>query len=152
MRTRKVFAKAFLRLYQSKADLSVAWIMFVPIGTAVFSIVCWRWLNDGESGSTSIVNLGLVIAANIGLPLAIWRSKVAERQAATAQHQSETAQRGPLNECYPKGARLRDSRIRFSALLVWSYWILISSHSHSFFPSLAALSMSLTAWNKLRSS
>ena len=105
------FANVFLRLYQSNATWIVAWVMFVLIGTAVFSIVCWRWLNDGESGSTTIRNLGLVVAAIIALPLAIWRSIVAERQAATAQRQSETAQRGLLNERYQKGAEMLGSKV-----------------------------------------
>ena len=104
MQLRKRFANVFLRLYQSNAAWIVAWVMFVLIGTAVFSIVCWRWLNDGESGSTTIRNLGLVIAAIVALPLAIWRSIVAERQA-------KTAQRGLLNERYQKGAEMLDSQV-----------------------------------------
>ena len=47
-------------------------------------------------------NLILVVAAAIGLPLAIWRSIVANRQ-------SETAQRNLLNERYQKGAEMLDS-------------------------------------------
>ena len=104
MQLRKRFTNVFLRLYQSNAAWIVAWVMFVLIGTAVFSIVCWRWLNDGESGSTTIRNLGLVIAAIVALPLAIWRSIVAERQA-------KTAQRGLLNERYQKGAEMLDSQV-----------------------------------------
>ena len=49
----------------------------------------WDWLRDGpdgvESGSTTVRNLGLVVAGLIALPLAIWRSLVAQRQADTAQ-------------------------------------------------------------------
>ena len=77
--------------------------MAVLIGTAVFSIMFWGWLNDGESGSTTIRNLGFVVAAMIALPLAIWRGKVAERQV-------ETAQRGLLNERYQKGAEMLGSK------------------------------------------
>ena len=47
----------------------------------------------------------------IGLPLAIWRSTVAERQSATSQLQSETAQRGLLNERYQKGAEMLGSAV-----------------------------------------
>ena len=104
MQLRKRFANVFLRLYLSNAAWIVAWVMFVLIGTAVFSIVCWRWLNEGESGSTTIRNLGLVIAAIVALPLAIWRSIVAQRQ-------SETAQRGLLNERYQKGAEMLGSSV-----------------------------------------
>ena len=46
----------------------------------------------------------LVIAAIVALPLAIWRSKVAERQA-------ETAQRGLLNERYQRGAEMLGSKV-----------------------------------------
>ena len=42
--------------------------------------ICLVNTPDGpESGSTIIRNLGLLIAAIVALPLAIWRSKVAER-------------------------------------------------------------------------
>ena len=109
MQLRKRLADVFLRLYQSNAVCIAAWVMFVLIGTAVFSIVFWCWLRGGESGSTTIRNLGLVTAAIIGLPLVIWRSIVAERQAATAQRQSETAEHGLLNERYQKGAEMLGS-------------------------------------------
>ena len=90
-----------------------------------FAVLFWGWLSAGESGSTTIRNLVLVIAATAALPLAIWRSKVAERQAATAQRQSETAQRQSetaqrqsetaqrslLNERYQKGAEMLGSKV-----------------------------------------
>ena len=55
------------------------------------------WLSNVESWSAIIRNFGLVIAAVIALPLAIWRSIVAARQATTAQL-------GLLNERCQKGA------------------------------------------------
>ena len=64
----------------------------------------WDWLSDGESGSTTIRNLGLVLAGLIALPLAIWRSIVAQRQAETAQHSL-------LNERYQKGAEMLGSQV-----------------------------------------
>ena len=60
------------------------------------------WLSNWESWSAIIRNFGLVIAAGIALPLAIWRSIVAARQATTAQ-------RGLLNERYQKGAEMLGS-------------------------------------------
>ena len=96
--------KQLADICQSNTARIVAWIMAVLIGTAVFSIMFWCWLNDGESGSTTIRNLGLVVAAMIALPLAIWRSIVAERQV-------ETAQRGLLNERYQKGAEMLGSGV-----------------------------------------
>ena len=57
------------------------------------------WLSNVESWSAIIRNFGLVIAAGIALPLAIWRSIVASRQATTAQL-------GLLNERYQKGSEM----------------------------------------------
>ena len=57
------------------------------------------WLSNVESWSAIIRNFGLVIAAGIALPLAIWRSIVAARQATTAQL-------GLLNERYQKGVEM----------------------------------------------
>ena len=64
----------------------------------------WCWLSDGESGSTTIRNLGLVIVAVIALPLAVWRSMVAAKQA-------DTAQQGLLNERYQTGAGMLGSDV-----------------------------------------
>ena len=78
----------------------------------------WDWLNDGESGSATIRNLGLVLAAIIALPLAIWRGIVADKQASAAQRQAETgleqtdtAQRSLLNERYQRGAEMLGSDV-----------------------------------------
>ena len=70
------------------------------------STLCWDSWRGMESNGPAIRNLVLAMAAIAALPLAIWRSKVAERQAATAQRQSETAQRGLLNGRYQKGAEM----------------------------------------------
>ncbi len=68
----------------------------------------WDWLRDGpngvESGSTTVRNLGLIVAGVIGLPLAIWRSLVAQRQA-------DTAQQNLLNERYQQGAEMLGSKV-----------------------------------------
>ena len=65
----------------------------------------WGWLSDDEeSDSTTVRNLGLFVAAIIGLLLAIWRSVVADRQ-------SKTAQRSLLNERYQKGADMLGSKV-----------------------------------------
>ena len=81
-----------------------AWIVCVLGAAVVLSIIFWPWLSAGESGSTTIRNLGLVIGAIIGLPIATWRSIVAQRQA-------ETAQRSLLNERYQKGAEMLGSEM-----------------------------------------
>ena len=77
-------------------------VISVVIAAVVFSSFYWCWLTDGESGSTTVRNLGLVVTALIGMPIAIWRSVVAHRQA-------ETAQGSLLNERYQKGAEMLGS-------------------------------------------
>ena len=68
----------------------------------------WDWLRAEaggvESGSTTVRNLGLVIAGLIALPLAVWRSWVAQRQSDTAQHNL-------LNERYQQGAEMIGSEV-----------------------------------------
>ena len=81
-----------------------SWVVFVLGAAITLSIKFWDWLGGGESGSTTIRNLGLIIAAVIGLPIAIWRSILAQRQA-------ETAQRSLLNERYQKGAEMLGSEV-----------------------------------------
>ena len=70
------------------------WVVLVVTAVSVISIMYWDWLSIESNGST-IRNIVMVAAAMIALPLAIWRSIVAERQA-------KTAQRGLLNERYQK--------------------------------------------------
>ena len=64
----------------------------------------WDWLSDGESGSTTLRNLGLMVAGVIALLFAYWRSRVAERQA-------NTAQQGLLNDRYQKGAEMLGNEV-----------------------------------------
>ena len=84
--------------------------------------IAWGWLretpNGYESASTTIRNLGLLVAAPFALWFAYWRARVADRQSkaaqeqvATLQRQAETAQRGLLNERYQKGAEMLGSGV-----------------------------------------
>ena len=70
----------------------------------------WDWLRNTQNGfetpSTTIRNLGLFVAAPIALGLAVWRARVADRQAEAAQTQVVTSQGGLLNERYQKGAEM----------------------------------------------
>ena len=91
----------------------------------MLSLVFWDWLSGNESGSTTIRNIGLVIAGSVALPLAVWRGVVADkqasaalqqasstrRQAGSAQRQAASAQRGLLNERYQKGAGMLGSDV-----------------------------------------
>ena len=66
----------------------------------MLSWLLWEDLRgDEEPLSATVRNLGLVIGGVIAILLAVWRSRVAERQA-------DTAQRGLLNERYQKGAEM----------------------------------------------
>ena len=52
----------------------------------------------------AVRNVGLIVGAIIALPIAIWRSRVAERQA-------DIAQQGVLNERYQKSAEMLGSAV-----------------------------------------
>ena len=77
-----------------------------------------KWFIKYESGSTTIRNIGLLIAGIIAIALAVWRSRVADRQAAIAQRQAEiahnqaaAAERGMLNERYQRGTEMLGSDV-----------------------------------------
>lgn len=63
----------------------------------VASVFFWDQAED-------IRNVGLIVAAIIALPIAIWRSRVAERQA-------DIAQQSVLNERYQKSAEMLGSAV-----------------------------------------
>ena len=80
----------------------------------------WIWLGatpDGrESISTTLRNVGLVVAGVIAFGFAYWRARVADRQATAAQHQadaarlqSEISERAWLDDRYERGANLLGS-------------------------------------------
>ena len=82
------------------------WIAGAVLLTSLVLIVVFRegLISDQEPLSTTVRNLALVVAAIVALPLAIWRSTVAEGQA-------NTARQGLLNERYQKGAEMLASEI-----------------------------------------
>ena len=67
-------------------------------------VVFWEWLSVGDSGGATVRNVALALVGTIALPLAIWRSSVADRQ-------SRTAQQSLLNERYQKGAEMLGSEV-----------------------------------------
>lgn len=88
-------------------------ILLVAIGGGVCSLIqFWDWLQTEtvngvvgkESGSTTVRNVGFVIAGVVALPFAVWRSWVAHRQAVTAQQDL-------LNERYQQGAEMLGSKV-----------------------------------------
>ena len=62
-----------------------------------------------ETGSTTIRNLGIGLAAAVALPLAVWRARVADQQAKATDKQAETAQADLWNKRYQEGAALLGS-------------------------------------------
>ena len=91
--------------------------MLVLVVVTILSFVLWGWLISGsevhtetrgfqqttirteiiESGSTTVRNLSLVFAAILALPIAIWRTRIAQLQATTAQREHS-------NSLYREGA------------------------------------------------
>ena len=72
----------------------------------------WFWDKlggDTESFSTTLRNVALVIGGVAAILLAMWRSRVSERQATIAQCQAETAQQSLMNERYQRGAEMLGS-------------------------------------------
>lgn len=91
------------REWYLRAAATLAVGLAVAAGFGVWSI--WDWLQaDEESNGATLRNIALVLAAVVALPLALWRSLVAQRQA-------DTAQRGLLNERYQKGAEMLGSSV-----------------------------------------
>lgn len=85
------------------------WVLLVAIVAAVgpaLVIDHWHVLHDEErdSVSTTIRNYGLLIGGAIAAILAVWRSRVAEDQAGTAQQSL-------LNERYQKGAEMLGNNV-----------------------------------------
>ena len=87
----------------------------------------WDWLRNTQAGyespSTTIRNLGLFLAAPIALGLAIWRARVADRQAEAAQTQVVTSKGSLLNERYQKGAEMLGSEalsVRLSGIYAFA--------------------------------
>ena len=70
--------------------------MQIADGTDIYF---WVWL---QSNSDTLRNISLIFVAAIGLPLAYWRSRVAQTQA-------DTAEQGLLNARYQKGAEMLGS-------------------------------------------
>ena len=83
--------------------VAVGILIVLAVG-AVLSWMFWDWLRDGESGSSTVRNVGLPVGAIIAMVLAVWRSRVAGRQAATAE-------RGLLNDRFQKGAEMLGSAV-----------------------------------------
>ncbi len=84
------------------------WVAGIVSVLVVGALLAWQYWGelrgDGESLSTTVRNVGLVVGGVIAILLALWRSTIAERQ-------SETAQRTLLNEQYQRGAEMLGNRV-----------------------------------------
>ncbi len=98
--------RALARVASGSAWWIIAWALILVAATVIAWMRCPAWLTDIESGSTTIRNLGLVILAAVGLPLAIWRSLIAERQGQAAHRQSEIAEQNLRHDRFQKGAEM----------------------------------------------
>ena len=84
------------------------WIAGIIIVLLLGSILSWNFWEDlrgdQDSLSTTVRNVALVIGGVIAMLLAVWRSRVAERQATTAQQ-------GLMNDRYQKGTEMLGSSV-----------------------------------------
>ena len=118
------------KLWQRRAGALMrrSGILLIVLALLIISVTgsLWRWWTailtwlaspvagaPREAGFVSngeaLRNLALVLAALIGLPLAIWRSWVAERQTRAAQRQVKMAERSLLHERYQRSAGMLGS-------------------------------------------
>ena len=101
--------------------IAVVAAVFVVAAGAGFTAWQWDWLHGSDTeatASTTLRNMGLLVAGGLAIVFAAWRGWVAERQSATAQRQAETSQeqadtayRGLLNERYQRGAEMLGSEV-----------------------------------------
>ena len=84
------------------------WLGSVAVVLIVGIAILWRFweqLHDSDDPLlTTVKDVSLLVGGLIAMLLAVWRSRVAERQ-------STTAQRGLLNERYQKGAEMLGSDV-----------------------------------------
>ena len=87
-------------------------IPLVLVGSVLFAWFRWDWLRgDQDSPGATIRNVGLLAGGLIAMLLAIWRSRVSERQADSAQRQAATAEQALLNERYQRASEMLGSDI-----------------------------------------
>ena len=88
--------------------VGVSVVAIVSLGVSL-SVVNWNWLQGGtdHAGNAEAVRtVALIVGGIVTIVLALWRSVLAERQAAAAQRQSETGLRTYLNERYRHAASM----------------------------------------------
>ena len=101
--------KGLLRAVASLGFWVGAAVLAVVSLGVVLSVSYWGWL-QGETSETSnaasVRNIALVVGGIVAILIALWRSLVAERQAAAATRQAEIGERTYLNERYRQAASM----------------------------------------------
>lgn len=93
------------------------WWIFSIVSVLLLGIGLSWWLWDEfrqypkESLSATFRNLALITGGIIAMLLAVWRSRISERQSLASQHQADTAQQSLLNERYERGAEMLGSEV-----------------------------------------
>ena len=102
-----------LALAWALSDTFREWLTVSKVGTESSGTT-----HSSESGSTTLRNVGLLVAGVVTVGLLIWRGYSANRQASAAQEQTdiehrqaETAQQGLRNERYQKAAEMLGSEV-----------------------------------------
>lgn len=84
------------------------WPLAIFAVAAIGSVAIWQFWSDlqdeREPITTTVRNVGLIVGGLIAILLAMWRSRVAERQA-------DTSQQGLLYDRYQRGAEMLGSEI-----------------------------------------
>ena len=107
----------------------IAVVVYVTVAVLV-AWCLWDWLAaqpDGrESRSTTVRNLALTAGVPLGLWLTMWRLRVADRQAATAQRRLEI-------ERYQRGAEMLGSEVLSVRLGgIYALWNLAEHHPEQY--------------------
>ena len=99
----------WLRQWWIASLLTTALVAVLVLCSGIWGLWDWVspfccWLTKDESGSTTIRNIGLVIATVVALTLTIRRIRVADRQV-------KTSQQGLLYDRFQKGAEMLGSSV-----------------------------------------
>ena len=121
------------------------WPVLAPgliLAVIVIGPTIWFWPTLKSNGE-ALRNLALVAAALFGLPLALWRSCVAHKQA-------DTAERGHNNERYQKGADMLGSDVMTTRMGgVYALERLAQEHAHEYHVQIMKLLCSFL-WEQTR--
>ena len=108
----------------------------MAVASVIAVFILWGWvvrewatLSEGESGSASLRNMALVFGGPIAVGLAVWRSIVAQKQAAAAQKQVAVSEQDSLDRQLQGGIALlgnADTSVRIGGSLV--LYFLASNH------------------------